>query len=78
MHHLETRREISDETAKRFMIEQDLHGFVETSALEGESIEDVFHYLATKIGRKLKNKQVAPGRTSGISGSLFDGNVGNT
>ena len=55
------------------MIEQDLHGFVETSALEGESIEDVFHYLATKIGRKLKNGLVTPSRSSGIIGSLFDG-----
>ena len=70
---LESQRKISDEEAKQFMIEQDLHGFVETSALEGDSIEDVFHYLATKIGRNLKNGRVVPCRLSGISGSLMEG-----
>jgi hypothetical protein len=70
---LESERSVNAEEAKQFMVDRNLHGFAEVSAREGESIEDIFNYIATKIGRMLKNGVVRVSRGHGIYGSLFEG-----
>ena len=70
---LESQRMVSDEEARRFILEENLHGYAEVSAFDRDCVEDVFHYLAGRISRMLDRKSINASRSSGISGSLFPG-----
>jgi len=70
-------RQVSFLEASRFAQDQEIL-FLETSALTGENVQDVFHTLAQRILHKVKEGLCDPAAPPTTSVSEFDGRLADT